>query len=119
MRRTIAELYDLFNDLKRLIHFDKEIETVFRQSEACQRIAKVKCIGLKRPRPLLLLLAKELNLRMVTTLLHGWVWFHASIRVETGGADEYDEKGDKHMRILLFMVPALSSGVPRITMIVI
>lgn len=29
---------------------------------------------------------------MVTTLLHGWVWFHASIRVETGGADEYDEK---------------------------
>lgn len=46
MRRTIAELYDLFNDLKRRIHFfDKEIETVFRQSEACQRIAKVKGIG--------------------------------------------------------------------------
>ncbi|EAA7604755.1 IS110 family transposase [Salmonella enterica subsp. enterica] len=39
MRRTIAELYDLFNDLERRIHFfDKEIETVFRQSEACQRI---------------------------------------------------------------------------------
>ncbi|EAM3159789.1 IS110 family transposase, partial [Salmonella enterica] len=38
MRRTIAELYDLFNDLGRRIHFfDKEIETVFRQSEACQR----------------------------------------------------------------------------------
>ena len=31
MRRTIAELYDLFNDLERRIHFfDKEIETVFR-----------------------------------------------------------------------------------------
>ncbi|EAU0023123.1 IS110 family transposase [Salmonella enterica subsp. enterica] len=46
MRRTIAELYDLFNDLGRRIHFfDKEIETVFRQSEACQRIAKVKGIG--------------------------------------------------------------------------
>ncbi|ECE2104881.1 IS110 family transposase, partial [Salmonella enterica] len=46
MRRTIAELYDLFNDPGRRIHFfDKEIETVFRQSEACQRIAKVKGIG--------------------------------------------------------------------------
>ncbi|EGG4385047.1 IS110 family transposase, partial [Salmonella enterica] len=46
MRRTIAELYDLFNDPERRIHFfDKEIETVFRQSEACQRIAKVKGIG--------------------------------------------------------------------------
>jgi transposase len=27
--------------------FDKEIETVFRQSEACQRIARVKGIGPK------------------------------------------------------------------------
>lgn len=36
MCRTIAERYDLFNDLERRIHFfDKEIETVFRQSEAC------------------------------------------------------------------------------------
>ncbi len=41
MRRTIAELYDLFNDLgRRISFFDKEIDAVFRQSEACQRIAK-------------------------------------------------------------------------------
>ena len=38
MRRTIAELYNLFNDLGRRIIFDKEIDAVFRQSEACQRI---------------------------------------------------------------------------------
>ena len=62
MRRTIAELYELFNDPGVGSIFDKEIETVFRQSEACQRIARVKGIGSKRPRPLLLLLAKELNL---------------------------------------------------------
>lgn len=44
MRKTIAELYDLFTDLKRHIHFfDKEIDAVFQESEACQRIAKVKC----------------------------------------------------------------------------
>lgn len=48
MRRTIAELYDLLNDLGRRINFfDKEIDAVFRQSEACQRIAKVKGIGPK------------------------------------------------------------------------
>lgn len=48
MRRTLAELYDLFIDLERRIaFFDNEIEIVFRQSEACQRIAKVKGIGPK------------------------------------------------------------------------
>lgn len=48
MRRTIAELYDLFNDLGRRINFfDNEIDVVFRQSEVCQRIAKVKGIGPK------------------------------------------------------------------------
>lgn len=48
MCRTIAKLYDFFNDLGRRINFfDKEIDAVFRQSEACQRIAKVKGIGPK------------------------------------------------------------------------
>lgn len=38
---TIAEHYDLFNDFSRRINFfDKEINVVFRQSEACLRIAK-------------------------------------------------------------------------------
>ncbi len=46
-------------------------------------LTPLKALALKRPRPLLLLLAKELNLRMAATLLHGWVWFHASIRVAT------------------------------------
>ncbi|CAJ0562512.1 rmpB-like protein [Klebsiella pneumoniae] len=48
MRRTTAELYNLFNDLgRRISFFDKEIDAVFRQSEACQRIAKVKGIDPK------------------------------------------------------------------------
>lgn len=48
MRKTIAELYELFIDLeKRINFFDKEIETVFRQSAECQRIAKVKGNGPK------------------------------------------------------------------------
>lgn len=41
MRRTTSELYDLFNDLvRRMNFFDKEIDAVFRQSEACQRLTK-------------------------------------------------------------------------------
>lgn len=47
MFRTIAELHYLFNDLSRINFFDKEIDAVFRQSEACQRIARVKGIGPK------------------------------------------------------------------------
>lgn len=84
MRRTVAELYDLFNDLGRRINFfDKGIDAVFRQSEACQNIAKVKGIDPKQPRLLLPRLAKELNLKIVVTLSHGLVWFHDSTRVAT------------------------------------
>ena len=96
MRRTIAELYELFNDPGVGSIFDKEIETVFRQS-ACQRIAELKALVLKRPRPLLLLLAKELNLRMAATLLHGWSGSTPAFAWRQTGADEYDEKGDKHL----------------------
>lgn len=85
MRRTIAELYDLFNDLKRRIHF---LIRKLKQYSGNQKLVsvspKLKVLALKRPRPLLLLLAKELSLRMAATLLPGWVWFHASIRVATG-----------------------------------
>lgn len=47
-RETIHELYDLFRDLDRRIgSFDKKIERVFRESEPCQRIAKIKGVGPK------------------------------------------------------------------------
>jgi len=47
-RDAIGELYDLFRDLDRRIHsFDKKIEAVFRNSETCQRIAKIKGVGPK------------------------------------------------------------------------
>ena len=47
-RNAIAELYDLFRDLdRRIASFDKKIEQVFRNSEACQRIAKIKGVGPK------------------------------------------------------------------------
>lgn len=85
MRRTIAELYDLFNDLERRIHFlIRKLKQYSGNQQPVSVSPKLKALALKRPRPLLLLLAKELNLRMAVTLLHGLVWFHASTRVATG-----------------------------------
>ena len=47
-RDAIAELYDLFRDLdRRISSFDKKIDRVFRQSETCQRIARIKGVGPK------------------------------------------------------------------------
>jgi transposase len=47
-RGAIAELYDLFRDLdRRIAVFDKKIDEVFRNSEPCQRIAKIKGVGPK------------------------------------------------------------------------
>lgn len=45
-REVISELYDLFQDLDRRIRsFDQKIERVFRASEPCQRIARIKGVG--------------------------------------------------------------------------
>ena len=47
-REAIAELWDLFCDLERRIGiFDKKIQAVFRASEPCQRIARIKGVGPK------------------------------------------------------------------------
>lgn len=42
-RETIAELWDLFCDLdRRIASFERKIQAVFRESESCQRIARIK-----------------------------------------------------------------------------
>jgi transposase len=47
-RDTIAELWDFFCDLDRRVqYFDKKIEAVFKGSEACQRVARIKGVGPK------------------------------------------------------------------------
>ena len=47
-REALSELYDLFRDLdRRIASFDKKIDRVFRESEPCQRIAKIKGVGPK------------------------------------------------------------------------
>lgn len=47
-RDAIGELYDLCRDLdRRIASFDKKVEAVFRDSEVCQRIARIKGVGPK------------------------------------------------------------------------
>jgi transposase len=47
-RDAIGELYDLFRDLdRRIASFDRKIEAVFRNSEVCQRIARIKGVDPK------------------------------------------------------------------------
>jgi transposase len=47
-REAIGELHDLMCDLdRRIASFDKKIERVFRQSEVCQRIARIRGVGPK------------------------------------------------------------------------
>ena len=47
-REAIAELHDLLVDLdRRIVSFDKKLDRIFRSSEACQRIARIKGVGPK------------------------------------------------------------------------
>ncbi len=119
MRRTIAELYDLFNDPGRRIHFfDKEIETVFRQSEACQRIAKVKGIG-PETATAVVAIGKGTEFKNGR---HFAAWRSGSTPAFSGDRQVLMNMTKKATSIcghFLFMVPALSSGLPRITMMVI
>lgn len=102
MRRTIAELYELFNDLGRRIHFfDKEIETVFRQSEACQRIARVKGIGPKTATAVVAAIGKGTEFKNGR---HFAAWLGLVPRQHSSGDRQVlmnmTKKGDKHLRTL-------------------
>lgn len=103
MRRTIAELYDLFLDLERRIDFfDKEIDTVFKQSEACQRIAKVKGIGPKTATAVIAAIGKGTEFKNGR---HFAAWLGLVPRQHSSGDRQVlmnmTKKGDKHLRTLL------------------
>ena len=61
-------------------------------------LTPLKTLALKRPRPLLLLLAKVLNLRMASTLLHLVPRQHSSGDRQV--LMNMTKKGDKHLRKL-------------------
>ena len=103
MRKTIAERYELFIDLeKRIKLFDKEIETVFRQSAECQRIAKVKGIG---PKTAKAVVAAISNGQEFKNGRHFAAWPGLLPRQHSSGDRQVlmniTKKGDKHLRTLL------------------
>ena len=103
MRKTIAGLYELFIDLeKRIKFFDKEIETVFRQSAECQRIAKVKGIG---PKTATAVVAAIGNGQEFKNGRHFAAWLGLVPRQHSSGDRQVlmniSKKGDKHLRTLL------------------
>lgn len=99
MRRTFAELYDLFLDLKRRIgFFDKEIDTVFKQSEACQRIAKVNGIGPKTATAVIAAIGKGTEFKNGR---HFAAWLGVVPRQHSSGDRQVlmnmTKKSDKHL----------------------
>ncbi len=118
MRRTIAELYDLFNDLGSSISFfDKEIDAVFRQSKACQRIVKVKGIGPKTATAVVAAIGKGTEFKNGR---HFAAWLGLVPRL----VPRQYSSGDRQVLMnmtkkatsicghFLFMVPVLSSELP-------
>lgn len=84
MCRTIAKLYDFFNDLGRRINFlIKKLMLCSGNQKPASALPKLKVLALKQQQLLLPRLAKELNLKMVVTLPHSLVWFQDGTRVVT------------------------------------
>ncbi|EKE79327.1 IS110 family transposase [Idiomarina xiamenensis] len=103
MRRTIAQLYELMRDLDtRIKYFDKEIEVVFKESETCQRIAKVKGIG---PKTATAILAAIGNGSEFKNGRHFAAWLGLVPKQHSSGDRQVlmniTKRGGQHLRTLL------------------
>lgn len=97
-----TELYDLFYDLGRRINFfDKKIDTVFQQSEACQLITKVKGIGPKTATSVVAAIDKETEFK---NGLHFSAWLGLVPRQHSSSYRQVlmnmTKKGDNHLQTL-------------------
>ena len=102
-RETIAELWDLFQDLDdRIARFDDEIDRVFRGSESCQRIAKIKGVG---PKTATAIVAAIGNGSEFKNGRHLAAWLGLVPRQHSSGDRRLmlgiTKRGDKHLRTLL------------------
>lgn len=103
MRRTIAELYDLMRHLDtRVAYFDEEIDAVFRESAACQRIAKVKGIGPKTATAIIAAIGTGNEFKNGR---HFAAWLGLVPRQRSSGDRQVlmniTKRGDQHLRTLL------------------
>lgn len=103
MRRTIQELYELMISLDNRIHFfDKEIDAVFKESDACQRIAKIKGVG---PKTATAVVAAVGDGRDFKNGRHFAAWLGLVPRQHSSGDRKVlmniTKRGDQHLRTLL------------------
>lgn len=103
MRQTIAELYDLVVDLDRRIQFfDKRIDQVFKSSESCQSIAKIKGVGPKTATAIIATIGEGNEFKNGR---HFAAWLGLVPRQRSSG-DRHTlmgitKRGDQHLRTLL------------------
>lgn len=103
MRRIVAELYDLLCSLDaRIAFFDREIQLVFRQSEDCHRIAKIKGVG---PKTATAVVAAIGNGNEFRNGRHFAAWLGLVPRQHSSGERQImmniTKRGDQHLRTLL------------------
>jgi transposase len=103
MRRTIAELYDLIVNLDtRVKFFDHEIAEVFKHSEDCQHISKIKGIG---PKTATATIAAIGNGAEFKNGRHFAAWLGLVPRQHSSGDNRVmmniTKRGDQHLRTLL------------------
>lgn len=102
-RDTIAELWDLFCDLDRCITtFDKKIQAVFRASETCQRIARIKGVGPKTATAIVAAVGDGAEFRNGQHLA---AWLGLVPRQHSSGDKQVmmgiSKRGNQHLRTLL------------------
>jgi transposase len=103
MRRVVSELYDLLVSLdSRIAFFDKEIQTVFRESKDCQRIAKIKGVG---PKTATAVIAAIGDGKEFKNGRHFAAWLGLVPRQHSSGDRQVmmniTKRGDQHLRTLL------------------
>ena len=102
-RDAIGELWDLFCDLDRRIEsFDKKIEAVFKDSEVCQRIAKIKGVGPKTATAIVAAVGDGAEFKNGR---HMAAWLGLVPRQHSSGDRKVlmgiSKRGDQHLRSLL------------------
>jgi transposase len=102
-RDAISELWDLLCDLDRRIEsFDKKIEAVFKASEVCQRIAKIKGVGPKTATAIVAAVGDGAEFKNGR---HMAAWLGLVPRQHSSGDRKVlmgiSKRGDQHLRSLL------------------
>ena len=70
---------------ERIRVFDRKIDEIFKASEVCQRIAKIRGIGPKTATAMIAAIGDGSDFKNGRPWRPGWGWYRASIRVATAG----------------------------------